>query len=376
VYLIKGKNLPHKNIFVYGAYLTIIILVGVITIIDILRGSTDAYFDFFYVLFTYLSFRYLCKKSNNVELAGVVLFWISAIFEFFFIFSNKADFDLIFTILVPIIAFISMKSKRLIVNIALYYVALIAILSYFYLNHPNHFILHNLKFLLSYVYAHIFIIAYGFFYYFSISESVSKLENLNKQNTLLLKEVHHRVKNNLNIISSILGLKEINIEDKDAKEALHSSRKRIESMAILHEILYKKSNQNSLSLKEYLDKLITQIINSESSKERINFKLSINDVKMSISNLIQFGIMINELVTNSIKYANSPKEITTINITFQKLNRGYKLIYCDNAVDIDLDKLKSGFGYKLIELSIAHFEGNFMVDTNGGLCYFISLKEI
>jgi len=370
----KLKSLHYKKLFIYGAFTTIIILTLIGTVVDAYRGSVDAYFDFLYALFSFIAFKLTMR--NEVDRGGIALFWISAISEFIFIFINGADFDLIFAILIPIIAFISMKLRQIIINLTIFYTILIAILIYFYINYPNHFILHNTKYLLAYIYAHLFMVAYGFFYYFAIDESVKRLENLNRQNTLLLQEVHHRVKNNLNIISSILGLQSFKIEDKSAKDAILGSRQRIESMATLHELLYKNRATQNISIKIFTQKLVNNIIKSESTKDSIDINLNIIDINVSISTLIQYGIMINELVTNSLKYANKGNKRCKIDINFFKENNYYILNYCDNAKFIDLKKMENGFGFNLIKLSIKYFNGKYTIDTNSGLCYKIVLNEI
>ena len=369
------KELHYKELFVYGAYVSIIGLGILGTFIDSLRGSQDAIFDFFYTLFTFLAFKFTFKRKH-IEISALVLFWISVVFELVFLYINRVDFDLIFAILIPIIAFISMPLKQIIINLTLFYIILISFLTYYYYSYPSHFILHNFKYTFAYFLTHLFMLAFGFFYHLSITESIRRLESLNKKNTLLLKEVHHRVKNNLNLIASILGLQELQTKDSAAKEALEGSRSRIESMAVLHDVLYKSDKQKSISLQRYINRLILNIIKSESSYDRVKFNCEIDPIDLSMSSMIQFGIMLNEMVTNSIKYAKSLDGAIVIDVTFKKVRNGYEFIYCDNGTEVDKSRLDKGFGINLIKLTVEQFDGKLEITTSKGLCYKIYFSNL
>ncbi len=369
------KELHYKELFIYGAYVSIIGMGILSTTIDALRGSSDAFLDFGYTLFIFLAYKFTFKRKHIVS-SAIILFWVSVFFEFMFLYINSVDFDIIFTILIPIIAFVSMPLRLIIINLTLFYLFLIVFLTYYYYAFPGHFILHNFKYIFAYFLAHLFMVAFGFFYYLSITESIRRLEALNRKNTLLLKEVHHRVKNNLNLMASILGLQELQTKDSSAKEALEGSRIRIESMAVLHDVLYKSSTQKSINLQHYINRLIINIIKSESSYDKVKFNCEIDPIDLSMSSMIQFGIMLNEMVTNSIKYVKSHNGIVEIDLKFKKLNNGYEFIYCDNGLEIDKNKLNSGFGISLIKLTIEQFNGNLTITTNEGLCYRVWFKEL
>ncbi len=368
------NSLHYKELFIYGAYLTVIVLALIGSIVDFILGNEDAYICIAYTVLTLLAFRYSHKKQNFKQ-SAVILFWISAFAEYLFLYINRVDFDIIFAILVPIIAFISMDIKKIILNISLYYAILAALLVYFYFETPNNIFLHNLKYMFAFVIANMFIISFGFFYHLAISKTVKNLQETNYQNRLLLKEVHHRVKNNLNLMASILGLQSFKSNCPILKKSLESSKRRIESMATLHEVLYKSSELKSLSLKEYINKLVSNIIQSESSSNvKVNYQ--IDSINLTINSLIQFGIMLNEMVTNSIKYAKEADGTIEINITFKIMPLGYKLIYCDNGKKVDINKLEKGFGFNLIKLTVEHFNGEMYILTEGGLCYNIYFKHL
>jgi len=238
-------ELNYKQQFVYGAYVSIILLGCLGTIVDAFVGNIDAFIDFGYTLATYITFMLFFNK-DKIEKSALALFWISALSEYGFLITNKVDFDLIFSLLIPIIAFVSMSLKRIIINLILFYIPLVGIMLYFYYKISYHLFLHNFKYMFAFFMAHMFMIAYGFFYHLAIDESIKRLKEANDKNALLLKEVHHRVKNNLNLMASILGLQARRQDNMDVKKALSDSQRRIYSMATLHEVLYKNSNDEKI----------------------------------------------------------------------------------------------------------------------------------
>ena len=368
------KKLDYKKLFLYGSYNTIILLAILGTILDFSIGNKDYYLDIIYAILVYLAYIYVCKRKENLELAAFLLFWISAFTEFAFIYLNRVDCSLMYSFMIPIIAYISMQKRSIFFNLLAYYLILIVLLFYFYIKIPNHFLLHNKSYMFEYIILNIFIIAFGFFYHFAVEEFIRRLQIANQKNTLLLKEVHHRVKNNLNLMASILGLQEQQNSNSVVKNALSESRSRIESMAILHEVLYKSDSANYLDLKLYIQKLISAIIKSETNAKRVDILTKIESIELDMTNLIEFGIMLNEMLTNTIKHNKNSKII--IDIEFKKVDDGYILIYCDNSKNVDINRLEKGFGFNLIKLSVAQFKGKMSISTQKGLCYTIEFKEL
>ncbi len=375
MFINKLRKLHYKELFIYGSFISIICLGAVGTFVDALRKSSDVYIDLFYTISTFIIYKY-SFNLKNIEKSAIILFWLSTFSELIFLYINRVDFDLIFALLIPIIAFVSMPLKRIIINLILYYLLLVSLLVYFYFHYPNHLFLHNFKYMFAYFMAHTFIIIYGFLYHLGVTESLNRLEKSNAQNRLLLKEIHHRVKNNLNLMASILGLQEQSSKNPIVKEALAGSRSRIEAMAILHEVLYKNNSEDSLNIKKYLDKLIINIIHCESSKEKVKTSCKIDSISLTMNSMIQFGIMLNEMVTNSIKYVKTEDEAIKITLKFEKVEEGYRLSYCDNGKKIDLKKLQQGFGFNLIKLTVEQFNGEMNLKVDSGLCYNIYFKEL
>jgi len=371
----KLKRLHYKKLFVYGSYVAIITLGLFAIVVDIFKEYNDLYIDLVYITLTYVAFK-RCKKEDNVQRAGLILFWISAFSEFAFLYIHQVDFDIIFAILIPIIAFVALPLRTIIINLILFYSLLISILAYYYFHYPNHPFLHNFKYMFSYFMANAFMIFYGFFYHFAIVESIKRLEQEKEKNSILIKEVHHRVKNNLNLMASILGLQENQGDNKNLKHILSKNRARIEAMAVLHEVLYKGGKGDSLDLKKYIERLISNIIKSESANNRVDILTKAISVKLDMSILIQLGIILNEMITNSLKYSTNSKGYVKIDIEFTKIAEKYYLRYCDNSDIINLENLHKGFGFNLIELSAKQLEGEISINIDKGLCYEIKFNNL
>jgi len=372
----KIRTLHYKKLFLYGAYAAIMLLSVIASVVDFLIGNiADTVIDVLFGLTSLFAYRTFFIQDKLVP-AAVALFWISVSIEFLYLIVHSVDFNIIFAILIPIIAFIAMPKRVIIYNLVLYYLLLVLFFLYYYHYDMTNPFLHNSAYMVAYVMAHLFILAFGVFYYLAIDESVKRLETANKNQKLLLNEVHHRVKNNLNLISSILGLQLDTVSDDFRKQFLMENQRRIESMAILHEILYSRGTITNADLREYIETLVEHLVSSASS-EQIEVKTDIVRVTFPMESMIQLGIMLNEMMTNSIKHLSKDTEKLYIQIRFEPYGEnGYCLSYCDNAKDIDIERLEKGFGYNLIVLTAQHFQAEVEYDISDGLCYYVIFEKM
>ena len=149
---------------------------------------------------------------------------------------------------------------------------------------------------------------------------------------LLMKEIHHRVKNNLQVISSLLNLQSNFITDEKANAAMLESKNRVHSMALIHQRLYQNENLTEIDLAEYLDQLIDNLEQSYSSTEKeIVIELHAPELMMDVDKVILVGLIVNELVTNSFKYAFDSKESGLIIVGLEAHNDMVKLMVSDNG---------------------------------------------
>jgi two-component sensor histidine kinase len=369
------KRLHYKKLFLYGAYLAIMILTVVASAVDLVVGNyEDAVIDIFFGSMTFIAYKKLFLHKDIIY-AAVALFWIATLAEYLYLFIHSVDFNIIFALLIPIIAFITLPKKIIVYNLFFYYVSLFFLFAYYFTVDKENMFLHNTAYMISYLMAHLFIIAFGIFYYLAIDESLKRLERSNQNQALLLKEVHHRVKNNLNLVSSILGLQTDRAKSLEQRYFLEENQKRIESMAILHEILYSRGMAMDADLKEYVETLVKHIVASSVSRQ-IEVKTDIAGIVLPMDSMIQLGIMLNEMMINSIKHAADNTEEVNITIRFNAVENGYMLHYCDNASTIDTKRLEEGFGYHLIVLTARHFHAAVHYDTTEGFCYRVVFETM
>jgi len=126
----------------------------------------------------------------------------------------------------------------------------------------------------------------------------------NDEKDILLREIHHRVKNNLQVISSLLGIQSRSIKDVQAKQAIHEGRARVHSMSLIHQNLYKKDNLTGVDMRVYLNKLSTDLINTYNLSEgQIEIEKDIDELILDVEYVVPIGLIINELISNALKYA-------------------------------------------------------------------------
>lgn len=193
------------------------------------------------------------------------------------------------------------------------------------------------------------------------------LENQNEEKEFLLKEIHHRVKNNLGIVSSLLDLQAEKIRDPKIVEAIKESRNRVYSMSMIHQKLYQGTNLSSIGMKEYLIELSQHILDSFGAKNRISFQYKLEDMQLDVDSAIPMGLIVNELLTNSFKHAFPKNKMGVIKITCQQLSKDRVLLeVADNGIGIiEVDNNKGdGFGTQLIDLLIVQLDGSIM-NCNG-----------
>lgn len=199
-----------------------------------------------------------------------------------------------------------------------------------------------------------------------------------KEKEQLLKEVHHRVKNNLQIVSSLLKLQSENILDERYLELINDSRNRINSMALVHEMLYSSRNLSKIPIKEYIQRLCNNIHQSYSRPgSEVVFQFNIDDLYFQIDEMIPFGLIINEVVSNSFKYA-FPGINGQITVELLDTEKSYSLRIFDNGVGLpqnfDPDK-DSQLGMQLIHMLSKQMDGDIKIFCENGTTYDIQFPH-
>lgn len=200
-----------------------------------------------------------------------------------------------------------------------------------------------------------------------------------KEKEVMLKEIHHRVKNNLQIISSILNLQSSFVHDENTLEILQESRNRIRSMAIIHENLYRTEDFSSINFADYLYNLVTNLIASYRIHEIIHLQSDIDEIDLVLDQAIPCGLLVNELITNSLKYAWSEKQEGTIRIELKQEGSRVKLIIADDGKGLpnSFDDMSSDtLGLQLVATLVEQLDGELNVNVNEGTEYLIKFDNI
>jgi len=149
----------------------------------------------------------------------------------------------------------------------------------------------------------------------------------------LLKEIHHRVKNNLQIISSLLYLQSQHIEDKASRATFLEGRGRVKSMALVHEKLYQSEDLARIDFQEYLMSFTNYLMQSyHSDHKRIHLDLNVDKVHIPVDSAIPCSLIINELITNALKYAFEGREQGTLSLTLHENESNIQVVVSDNGV--------------------------------------------
>jgi len=203
-----------------------------------------------------------------------------------------------------------------------------------------------------------------------------------KEKDTLLKEIHHRVKNNLQTVSSLLSLQSRSIEEPRIKSLIKSSQNRVISMAMVHEMLYMRHDLSKIEYKSYVEELTDYLIRSfKGTENNIVLNINIPDIKLGIDTAIPLGLLINEVITNALKYGIKDNDTGEIHIELVKLNKkDYVLNIGDNGAgfsELISHKNTKSLGLKLINNLARQLKGSINRDSSkNGTNYIVKFSDI
>ncbi len=212
----------------------------------------------------------------------------------------------------------------------------------------------------------------------TIQKTNEELSRSLEQEIMLQGEIHHRVKNNLQVIISLLDLQREDITDARALEGINSMSNRIYSMAAIHELLYQGKGTDRVNLKNYIQHLCDHFRQFAAEDHAPVFSLEVPNRPFNLETMMPIGIMLNELMTNSLKYAVLPGQPLIIDIQIQPCADGFCLRYQDNGLGFSRGMLKGrngGLGAYLLKSMIRQLQGRLKTHNEDGAVYQIFFKE-
>lgn len=208
-------------------------------------------------------------------------------------------------------------------------------------------------------------------------ENEAMLRKSLEEKELLLKEIHHRVKNNLNVISSLLNLQSKYIKDKAALEVFRESQRRARSMALIHKMLYQSVDLKCINFGEYIQTLTRELFQTYATGDNIKLNMRVGDILLDINTAVPLGLIVNELVSNSLKHAFPDNMEGEITIEFNKNNQYYFSV-ADTGIgfpeDIDYHNANS-LGMRLVNSLVDQINGTMVLNQEKGTCFKIKFSE-
>ncbi|WP_425237560.1 histidine kinase dimerization/phosphoacceptor domain -containing protein [Ulvibacterium sp.] len=210
-----------------------------------------------------------------------------------------------------------------------------------------------------------------FLSYKAIQNNVKKnklLQQQNREKEFLLKEIHHRVKNNLEIVSSLLALQSAEINDPKIVETMQESQNRVHSMSMIHQNLYQGKSLSSIEMKGYFENLANYVLDAYGVEGEVKVLFEMDRLELDVDTAIPIGLIVNELLTNSLKHAFPNKKEGTIRIGLNKKGPQLYMKVADNGVgNTSFEKMQdTGFGTRLIQLLTQQLDGKIKVTIDKG----------
>ena len=209
-------------------------------------------------------------------------------------------------------------------------------------------------------------------------QAEEKIKSLLQEKELLLKEVHHRIRNNMSTIMGLLSLQSGTLNNSEAKMALKEAQNRVQSMLVLYDKLFLSSDFQNVSTKQYFETLIDEIIKNFSNSNIVSVKYEIEDVMLSAKTIFDLGIIINELITNTMKHAFVGKEQGKISASLSADEGHATITIQDDGIElpesVSFENPAAGFGFKLVSMLVNQLDGSIQIDRGNGTKFTIKFN--
>ena len=206
------------------------------------------------------------------------------------------------------------------------------------------------------------------------NEIISKA---NREKEILLKEIHHRVKNNLQVVSSLLTLQSKYVDDDTALDAINTGKSRVQSMSILHRNLYQNENLKNIKIKPYFDDLVENLVNTYKVGDKdVTINSEVDDIELDVDTVIPMGLITNELISNALKYAFKNRDSGHISLQIQELNGSLNLTVSDDGIGIpftEIPRRSKTLGMQLIHSFSKKLKADIKIENNNGTMIQLSI---
>lgn len=211
-----------------------------------------------------------------------------------------------------------------------------------------------------------------------IEEVVDELQRSNKDKGVLLKEIHHRVKNNMQVINSLIRLQSMQVQDEQVLALFKEAQNRVISMALIHEKLYQSHDFTNILIEDYIRELTSNLLYSYQLENGVSIDLNLEVNTMDIDTLIPLGLIFNEVLSNSLKYAFTPEHEGKIFISLKRSDSGeYLLVLGDNGVGMSAStdwENPTTLGLDLIKTLVDQIDGTIEKAAGQGTVYEIRFR--
>lgn len=203
----------------------------------------------------------------------------------------------------------------------------------------------------------------------------SEIHTQHEYSKILLQEIHHRVKNNLQIISSLMSLQSRSVENKEANKVLNESRRRVEAIALIHQKLYQDNKNNLVDFKSYLEEILAS---QKILTPNLDCQLRSDAIIISLDTAVPLGLIVSEIITNSVKHAFPGIEKPVLEIDLNKNGDDFQLIVSDNGVGLPEDfeiESSSSLGSEIIVALVSQINAEINCKNNPGAEYTIQFQD-
>lgn len=208
-------------------------------------------------------------------------------------------------------------------------------------------------------------------------EANKSLQLFNKEQTVLLQEVHHRVKNNLSIVSSLLNMQANKCKDEYHRSLFNDSKNRINSIASVHEVIYKSNSFANLNLKDYIEEMLSYIQQSFSANSAIQINIDLENIIVDVTRAIPIALIINEIVTNCYKHAFPNNAYGVITVSLKNVDGTISLMIKDNGIGIQIntDNSSDSIGFEILEGLVDQIDGKYSFSVNNGTTFMLQFAS-